>query len=148
MEYFSRRRWNSGLAIAVIYSAREEVHFFASSVCASVLKLIYHRDDPLVHLFLPTCSMCKSKKCLGIGWVIFWMIVPMWRLFSIRLSILAWMFTSVTSKKLPSVYKSYPKMISPKTWKILTPLQKLPKNVGNLGKIIVATGFEKLPKVQ
>ena len=33
-------------------------------------------------------------------------------------------------------------------WKILTPLQKLPKNVGVLGKIINATGFEKLPKVQ
>ena len=31
---------------------------------------------------------------------------------------------------------------------ILTPLQKLPKNVGDLGKIIVATGFELLPKVQ
>ena len=28
----------------------------------------------------------------------------------------------------------------------ITPLQKLPKNVGNLGKLIVATGFEKLPK--
>ena len=32
--------------------------------------------------------------------------------------------------------------------KILTPLQKLPKNVGDLGKLIVARGFEKLPKVQ
>ena len=31
---------------------------------------------------------------------------------------------------------------------ILTPLQKLPNNVGNLGKIIVATSFEWLPKVQ
>ena len=31
---------------------------------------------------------------------------------------------------------------------ILTPLQKLPNNVGNLGKIIVATGFEWSPKVQ
>ena len=31
---------------------------------------------------------------------------------------------------------------------ILAPLQKLPNNVGNLGKIIVATGFELLPKVQ
>ena len=30
----------------------------------------------------------------------------------------------------------------------MTPIQKFPKNVGNLGKIIVATGFEKLPKVQ
>ena len=31
---------------------------------------------------------------------------------------------------------------------ILTPFQKLPNNVGNLGKIIVAAGFELLPKVQ
>ena len=27
-------------------------------------------------------------------------------------------------------------------------LKKLPINVGNLGKLIVATGFEKLPKMQ
>ena len=39
-------------------------------------------------------------------------------------------------------------MISPEKLKILTPLQKLPKNVVYLGKLIVATGFEKLPKVQ
>ena len=32
--------------------------------------------------------------------------------------------------------------------KILTPLQKLPENVGDLGKLIVAKGIEKLPKVQ
>ena len=31
---------------------------------------------------------------------------------------------------------------------ILTPLQKLANNVGDLGKIIVATSFEWLPKVQ
>ena len=31
---------------------------------------------------------------------------------------------------------------------ILTPLQKLPNNVGDLGKIIVATGLKKLPKLQ
>ena len=30
---------------------------------------------------------------------------------------------------------------------ILTPLQNLPKNVGDLGKLIVAKGFKKLPKV-
>ena len=30
----------------------------------------------------------------------------------------------------------------------LTPLQKLPNNVGDLGKLIAATGFERLPKVQ
>ena len=34
-------------------------------------------------------------------------------------------------------------MISLKKLKILTPLQKLPKNVGDLGKLIVAKGFEK-----
>ena len=38
-------------------------------------------------------------------------------------------------------------MISLEKLKILTPLQKLPKNVGDLVKLIVATGFEKLPKV-
>ena len=31
---------------------------------------------------------------------------------------------------------------------ILTPLQKLPKNGEDWGKIIVAKGFKKLPKVQ
>ena len=44
--------------------------------------------------------------------------------------------------------KKMPKMTSLENWKILTPLQKLPKNVENLGKTIGATDFEKLPKVQ
>ena len=39
-------------------------------------------------------------------------------------------------------------MISLEKWQILTPLQKLPKNVRDLGKLIVATGFKKFPKVQ
>ena len=52
---------------------------------------------------------------------------------------------SVTSKKLPNCYKSCPIIISQEKWKILTALQKLLSTVGNLGKIIVATGFEKLP---
>ena len=39
-------------------------------------------------------------------------------------------------------------MISLEKWKNLTPLQKLPKNVRGLGKLIVAKGFKKLPKVQ
>ena len=30
--------------------------------------------------------------------------------------------------------------------KILTPLQKLPKNVGDLGKIIVSKGLKSCPK--
>ena len=39
-------------------------------------------------------------------------------------------------------------MISLEKWKILTPLHKLPKNKGDLGKLIIAKGFKKLPKVQ
>ena len=31
---------------------------------------------------------------------------------------------------------------------ILTPLQNLPKNVEDLGKLIVANGFKKFPKVK
>ena len=31
---------------------------------------------------------------------------------------------------------------------ILTPLQKLPKNVEDLGKLIVVKGLKKLPKVK
>ena len=38
-------------------------------------------------------------------------------------------------------------MISLEKLKIFTPLQKLPKNVEELGKLIVAKGFEKMPKV-
>ena len=52
----------------------------------------------------------------------------------------------MTSKKSPNVYKHRPKMISVEKLKILTRLQKLPKNVGDLGKIIVAKGFEKSNK--
>ena len=39
-------------------------------------------------------------------------------------------------------------MISLEKWMILTPLQKLPNNVGDLGKIIVVTVFEWLNKLQ
>ena len=39
-------------------------------------------------------------------------------------------------------------MISLEKLKILTSLQKLPKNMGDLDKIMVSKGFEKLPKVQ
>ena len=37
-------------------------------------------------------------------------------------------------------------MISLEKWLILTPLQELPKNVGGLGKFIVAKGFKKCLK--
>ena len=39
-------------------------------------------------------------------------------------------------------------MTSLEKWLNLTPLQKLPENVGDLGKLIVVKGFKKLPKVQ
>ena len=40
------------------------------------------------------------------------------------------------------------KYISLEKFKILTPLQELPKNVEDLGKLIVATSLEKLTKVK
>ena len=39
-------------------------------------------------------------------------------------------------------------MISPEKLKILTPLQKLPQNVWDLGKLIDNKDFKKGPKVQ
>ena len=39
-------------------------------------------------------------------------------------------------------------MISIEKWMILTSLQKLPNNVADLDKLIVAKGFKILPKVQ
>ena len=50
--------------------------------------------------------------------------------------------------KSPNVYKSCPKMISREKLYILTPLQKLPKNVEDLGNLIDAKDFKKLPKIQ
>ena len=40
------------------------------------------------------------------------------------------------------------KMIYLKRLKILAPKQKLPKTVGDSGKLIVDKGFKKLPKYQ
>ena len=45
-------------------------------------------------------------------------------------------------KKSPNVHKSCPKIIS------LENDEKLPKNDGDLDKLIVAKGFKNLPKVQ
>ena len=39
-------------------------------------------------------------------------------------------------------------MVSLEKWMILTPLEKLPKNGGDWGKLIAARGFKNLPKVQ
>ena len=72
---------------------------------------------------------------------LFWSRSVLTLFFPIRVSL-----NSVTSKKSPNVYKSCPKMISLEKLKILTPLQKLCKNVGDLGKLIAAKGFKNLPK--
>ena len=53
---------------------------------------------------------------------------------------------SVTSKKSPKVDKICPNMNSEKL-KILTPIQKLPKNVGDLGKLIVLKSCQKSNKL-
>ena len=57
-------------------------------------------------------------------------------------------YLSRQQKKSQNVHKTCPKMISLEKWYILTHLQKLPNNVGDLGKLIVASGFKKLLKVQ
>ena len=59
-----------------------------------------------------------------------------------------WMAISVSApvelpcdqKKLPNVHKKCPKMISLVKWYIM-----MPKNVGGLGKLIVAKGFKTCP---
>ena len=82
------------------------------------------------------CSWCMCRRyssCFGI------LVVAV---------VLSDVAISVTRRNLPNVYKSCPKMISLEKWKILTLLQILPKNVGDLAKLIFAKGFKKLPKVQ
>ena len=56
--------------------------------------------------------------------------------------------SSETRKKSPNVYKKLPKNDFTRKMIDFNTLQKLPKNVGDLGKLIIAKGFEKLPKVQ
>ena len=54
----------------------------------------------------------------------------------------------MTSKKLPNVYKSFPKNDFTRKIKDFDKFTKKDKNVGDLGKLIVGIGFEKSPKVQ
>ena len=48
MEHFSRKRWPSGSALSVSYTVDKDTVLFVLAVLASVLKLIYHRTDPVV----------------------------------------------------------------------------------------------------
>ena len=54
--------------------------------------------------------------------------------------------TSVTSNKFPNVSKSYPKRISLAKWKILTPLQKLPKMCWWFGQNKLLPTLKSWPK--
>ena len=54
----------------------------------------------------------------------------------------------MTSKKSPNIYKKWPKTDLTKKLKYFDTFNKLPKNVAIWEKVIVATGLEKLPKVQ
>ena len=69
-------------------------------------------------------------------------------LMSFQLASLVMVESSVTRIKSPNVYKGCPKKISQEKLQILKPLQKLSKNVEDLGKLIIAKGYKKLPKVQ
>ena len=73
----SRRRWTTGLTLSVSYSVHEDKRFFATAVCASVLKLIYHEADLIVHLFLlistpwpkpQTVEGCELETLQTIQW--------------------------------------------------------------------------------
>ena len=50
--------------------------------------------------------------------------------------------------KIAKCLQKLPKMITIENDGFLTTLRKLPKNVGDLSKLIVDKGFKKLPKVQ
>ena len=74
-----------------------------------------------------------------------------WGSYVVRLHAVKMMHRSLQSvwpEKIAKVYKSCSKLISQEKRIILTPLQILHKNVRDLGKLIVAKGFKKLPKVQ
>ena len=54
----------------------------------------------------------------------------------------------MTRKKLPNVYKKLPKNEFTRKMIDFDTFTKLPKNVGDLDKLIAAKGFKNLPKVK
>ena len=52
MEHFSRRRWTTG---SLSWTVHEYNIFFILAVCASVLKLIFHRANTTAHLLQFKC---------------------------------------------------------------------------------------------
>ena len=78
------------------------------------------------------CSLCSVTR--------FGEILPLWQKFTSLWQIFDRSFLIWQNTELTFQICDY--------WASLTPLQKLPKNVGDLGKAIVAKDFEKLPKVK
>ena len=100
--------------------------------------LIQHLVTLTISSNLKMLFVCQKLQTLNFGFYVFCLEAKRHRRENFKIGSLT---HSVTSK-------SCPKMISLEKFKILTPWQKLPMNVGDLGKLIVAKGFEKLPKVQ
>ena len=107
--------------------------------------VFFHIQDSLED-FLPVSSVVDQFFLLLLKINIVFTL--MWRFRTNFLNFHNFGDCSETSKKSSNVDKSCPKMISLEKLKNLTPLQKLPKNVGDLDKLIVSKGFKKLPKVQ
>ena len=89
--------------------------------------------------------------------ILYFQLLPVWpelsspRCTGIKIGFLAFKndsVSSVTSKNHQMSLKVFQKWFLLEKLEILTTLQKLTKNVGSLGKIIVGTGIEKLPKGQ
>ena len=77
------------------------------------------------YFWLPDTEDMKIEKLI----IKFLMEVP--NFLAPRFQTSSCLINSVTSKKSPNVFKSCPKMIPLEKRKIQTPLQKVPKNVGN-----------------
>ena len=88
---------------------------------------------PVVYLWLDIEAIYK----LNINWA-----------FSLFLSSSRVSCSQCDQKKIAKRLEKLPKSDFTRKMNYFTPLQKLPKNVGDLGKSIVTKGFKKMPKVQ
>ena len=128
-------------------------------ILSPIILFIMSKPRPLSHFYFSTLETKISgirTHIIGVGrettrppprpiWFIFWNVCfssPACQCIN-RLAQAVW-----PDKNRQMSIKVTPKTISQEKWMILTPLQKLPKNVEDLGKLIVAKGLKKLPKVQ
>ena len=131
-----------------LFNTVESKLIFHRKVC----QLLYSNRRPLV---LEATALPTEPQPLPVIFILFAWSVNLYTSLSRLLGIITTIFfsgaalelrisyfvpppTSVTSKTSPNVNKSSRKMILLEKWMILTTLQKLPKIVGDLGKLIVA----------